>query len=343
MRGLFFTAVIVIIIFAGIYNLDSRIYRDSIGYSPAGKPSSYLYLSKIENDGLWGYSYTLDGIDGPMKTSANTLGKFSRIGYFKDSKLALIGNFRVVGSEEMAGLQLNDTEICIEFLSNPINCFPRRGQNPIPVTVDFDKDGLDEISIYYFDSGKWLFYEIENNGVIHFLKEYDFSPHGYPVYLKGLNEDRIGVWQESETPYFEPLILTSEGTKEERFQFGLSGDIPLAFDFNCDGEEDLTVYRRSNATWYFRDRNGNVSTKIWGTKNAFPFVGYFDEDRCMDLAIFDRSVEYPFSILSSKFSEESLFVFPNGNSIFSKVRWAGRDKTPPQMVKYMLYKKAKMY
>ena len=343
MRALFLITVIVTIVITGIVNLDSRIYRDSIVYGGAPKPASRLYLSKIRKDGFWGYSYTLDGIDGPMKTSANTLGKSSKIGYFKDSTQALVGSFRVLGSEEMAGLGFRDTEICIEFSSHSPKCFPRKGQYPIPVTVDFDKDGLDEISIYYFDSGKWLFYNIENDEGIKFVKEYDLSPHGYPIYLKGLHEDRVGVWQESEVPYFNSLIITAKGIQEERFQFGISGDIPFAFDINCDGEENLGVYRRSNTTWYFRERNGNVSTKVWGTKKAFPFVGYFDEDSCMDLAIFDRSVEYPFSILSSRFTEESLAIFPNGNSIFSKIRWNGRDKTPPQLAKYMLYKRANMH
>lgn len=343
MRGVFLVTVMVAIVLTGIASLERRIYRDTKVHNRASIPSSDLYLSKMGKEGLSGYSYTLDGIDGPMKTPANTLGKSLKIGHFKYSTQALVGSFRAPGSEEMAGLGLSQTEICIEFLSHSTKCFPRKGQHPIPVTADFDKDGIDEISIYYFDSGKWIFYEIENDGMIKFVKEYDLSPHGYPIYLKGLHEDRLGVWLESEVPYFESFIITAQGINEERFQFGLSGDIPFAFDLNCDGEETLAVYRRSNTAWYFRERNGDVSNSIWGTNNAFPFAGYFDEDSCMDLAIFDRTVAYPFSILSSKFTEESLTIFPNGNAIFSKVRWDGRDKTPPQMTKYMLYKKAKYY
>jgi protocatechuate 3,4-dioxygenase beta subunit len=79
------------------------------------------------------------------------------------------------------------------------------------------------------------------------------------------------------------------------FRFGVSGDVPLAGDWNGDGIQTIGLF--SGGTWYL-DTNGdgtfNDGDKVvdYGQSTDIPIVGDFDGDGRTELGVYRRGVWY---------------------------------------------------
>lgn len=90
------------------------------------------------------------------------------------------------------------------------------------------------------------------------------------------------------------LISEDSGDKVDSSSgpWALNGDLPLAGDFDRDGNaDDVSVYRPSNDRWYY-DFNHNATTDQtigpWLIPDGRPFVGDFNRDgKLDDTALFD--------------------------------------------------------
>jgi Viral BACON domain len=93
--------------------------------------------------------------------------------------------------------------------------------------------------------------------------KYQFKPNLLPV-VADLDGDEITdlvIW-DSERLYYLARTTTGtlgtargtsvmpDGSSVYEFQFGLPGDIPLAGDFDGDGQDEPAVWRPSDGTWY---------------------------------------------------------------------------------------------
>lgn len=71
---------------------------------------------------------------------------------------------------------------------------------------------------------------------------------------------------------------------------GISGDRPVARDFDMDGKCDYSVYR--NGSWYvvLSSTSGSEAAVIpWGAANDIPVPGLYDGDSITDFAVFRPS------------------------------------------------------
>ena len=75
------------------------------------------------------------------------------------------------------------------------------------------------------------------------------------------------------------------------YQWGLSGDVPIAGDFDGDGKSELAVYRPSIGGWFIRNSSQGYSTATasfyqWGLPGDVPIAADFDGDGKTDLTVF---------------------------------------------------------
>ena len=92
--------------------------------------------------------------------------------------------------------------------------------------------------------------------------------------------------------------LPRSGTTRRRWLRlgGASGDLPVAGDYDGDGEIDIAVFRPSTGQWFVADRVVNsraLSDYLWGIPGRIcPVQGDYDGDGKNDVAVFrpDRMV-----------------------------------------------------
>jgi len=89
----------------------------------------------------------------------------------------------------------------------------------------------------------------------------------------------------------DPALFCSVNRYRSRVcqQWGRIGDVPVGGDYNGDRFTDISVFRPSGGTWYFRDIFGQIHGVQWGTDGDKPVPADYDYDGITDFAVYRPS------------------------------------------------------
>jgi WD40 repeat protein len=97
----------------------------------------------------------------------------------------------------------------------------------------------------------------------------------------------FAVWRPSDGNWYIRRI--ADGTVRTQ-QWGLSGDKPVAGDYDGDGRTDVAVWRPSDTTWYIlQSKTNTMRANQWGLSADIPVPGDYDGDGKTDIAVWRPS------------------------------------------------------
>ena len=164
---------------------------------------------------------------------------------------------------------------------------------------DFDGDGRSDIALFRPSNGNW--YELRSQSGGFFAQQFGQSGDLIaPADYDGDGVTDIAVWR-STVPgagnfaYF--YIFNSADNSFRPEQFGATGDVPVAGDWDGDGKADPAVYRAAatvggQSFFFYRPSSQpgvNFRAIYWGTNGDKPVMGDFDGDLKLDAAVFRPS------------------------------------------------------
>jgi len=171
----------------------------------------------------------------------------------------------------------------------------------IPLSADFNKDGIADMVIYRLINGVGTWYVEDGVSPHGHLAIWgaqfgvsgdipvvgDFNGDGYADFGVWRIVNGIGTWYIINGTNGQP-IPSAWGV-----QHGSPGDIPVVGDFNGDKTADFGIYRVISGTgyWYFKSGiNGQPIPSAWGIQHGspgdIPVVGDFDGDGYSDFGIY---------------------------------------------------------
>lgn len=159
------------------------------------------------------------------------------------------------------------------------------GQNgDMPVSADFDGDGIADAAVYR--QGAW--YSLNSSDGAFNATSFGFATDiPTPADYDGDGRSELAVFRPSNGTWYS--LRSSDGSYSA-VQFGAVGDIPVPGDFDGDGKADLTVFRPSNGVWYrLNSATGTFFAAQFGLNGDIPLKGDFDGDGKADLAVWRPS------------------------------------------------------
>ena len=110
------------------------------------------------------------------------------------------------------------------------------------------------------------------------------------------------------------FILRSSDGQVTFVQFGASGDLPVASDYDGDGKADVAIFRPNGANgaeWWMQRSTQGLLALQFGSSTDKAVPGDFTGDGRSDVAFFRPSTGFWFVLRSQDFS---FFAFPWGQA-----------------------------
>jgi pimeloyl-ACP methyl ester carboxylesterase len=157
-------------------------------------------------------------------------------------------------------------------------CYMFGTSGDLPVAGDWDGDGVSEIGVFRQSTGKW-FLDLDGNGQWDGCGVdgcYTFGTTGdMPIVgdWNGDGVDEIGVFRPSTGMWYLDRNGDNQwnGCGMDRcIYFGMNGDLPIAGDWDDDGQYEVGVFRPSTGRWYI-DLNGDGQWDGCGVDGCYNF------------------------------------------------------------------------
>ncbi len=154
----------------------------------------------------------------------------------------------------------------------------------VPVTGDFDGDGLSDEGVFDPVTSKWELLT-SNTGIKleYVLGSNNSTPA--PADYDGDGRADIAVFQPQTTTY---LIKNSSTSSVDSTQIGKRNDIPVPCDYNGDGKSELSLFNPITGIWSTKIGN-SVATSQFGLNGDIPVPGDFNGDGRCDRAVWRPS------------------------------------------------------
>jgi probable HAF family extracellular repeat protein len=183
---------------------------------------------------------------------------------------------------------------------------------PFPFTGNRSPLGGADLLVWRPSDGRWYSKRASDSDIYNYFETASPQwglPGDVPVFGADIDGDLIDdllVWRPSDGSWYRCLSTAQYACDPSPHQFGLTGDIPVAADYDGDGKTDQAVFRRSLpqaaiiGQWYIqRSSDGEIETQQWGLEHDYPVPADYDGDGKADLAVFRPSTATWFVRLSS--------------------------------------------
>ncbi len=159
---------------------------------------------------------------------------------------------------------------------------------------------------YVFESPDWL-ETITLDGDLLYGGDVAIDGEALAVATQAVPSGTVDVYRRSEAllpppvpvGVFDPASglwsLADDTGAVSTFFYGIPGDIPIAGDWDCDGDDTVGMFRPSNGFVYLRNSNdfGAADVTFWyGIGGDVPFVGDWDGDGCDTMGIYRNGRVY---------------------------------------------------
>ncbi|MCP5487995.1 MAG: VCBS repeat-containing protein [Verrucomicrobia bacterium] len=169
-------------------------------------------------------------------------------------------------------------------------------QPTIPVSGDYDGDGISDLAAYEMSTGLWYIRPSSTNSFTQYNLQWgDSSMIPVPGDYNGDGVYDLALYQPTTGNWFIRTI-----TNGPPITFGQNwGDAsmdPAPGDYNGDGIFDLAVYQRTTGNWFIRSLGpiGPAYPPItfgqnWGDASMIPVPGDYNRDGKHDLAVYQKA------------------------------------------------------